>query len=135
MEAGRPNNTSVSRLGAREVPVLVVMVPSWNAGQRLNSINYFDIGRVTFCLFVWVQTQIGIIYTYLLPKIHSDKGSRRLEHTSEGVLRCLRSLEKKRAMVCPCFQFEILVRFPTTVLEPDYRFGDHHLFGTPPKTV
>jgi len=42
----RPNNTSVSRLGAREVPV--VMVASRNAGQR---INYFDVWSSYF-LFV-----------------------------------------------------------------------------------
>jgi len=48
VEAGGPNNTSVSRLGAREVPV--VMVASQNAGHQ---INYFDIW-LNYFLFVHI---------------------------------------------------------------------------------
>jgi hypothetical protein len=48
VEAGGPNNTSISCLGAREVPV--VMVASQNAGQQ---INYFDIW-LSYILFVCI---------------------------------------------------------------------------------
>ena len=50
MEAGHPNNTSILRTGAREVPV--VMVASRNAGQQLR-INYFDIW-LSYFLFVCI---------------------------------------------------------------------------------
>jgi len=48
VEAGGPNNTSVSHLGARDVPVVMVA-----SGMQDIEINYFDIWSSYF-LFVHI---------------------------------------------------------------------------------